>query len=286
MKTNLKYLKAPLDWGYSGPNPFTSNGEYGSDWIAFCILDEDHDQIFTGKSGKGPFSARFGRQVPNIPERLVDFLKYENTHGRRVILSFPSKMDVDEYVTQVLASTPDSNIVRPEDPAILIHATTQVAWKSIKADGALKATSQLAKTRDRSGGETKVGQIEAYLYDEPPEYKDYIMFGGMDSCAPEMVLASTRAGKFILDERAVFEPGVRLYLDNYRIIHDGLATRDGLHVNKVHLHLPLEPYLLFAVGVDDLDPQRQVKEWTIRNFVERANTAFRKSGWSDQSFKT
>ncbi len=127
-----------------------------------------------------------------------------------------------------------------------------------------------------------MGQVEAYLHDEPPEYKDYIMFGGMDSCVPEMVLASNCTGSFILDEKAAFKPGVRLYFDNYRIIRDGLATRDGLHVNKVHLHLPLQPYLLFAVGVDDLDPQRQVDQWTIRNFVERANAAFRSSVWADQ----
>jgi hypothetical protein len=278
-----KFLKAPSSWGYSEPNPFTSNGEYGPEWSAFCILDEDHNQIFTGKSGKGPFSARFGRQVPDLRVRLGDFLKYENTHGRRVIVSFPADMDVDEYVTQTLASMPDSNTVRPEDPAILVHATTQAAWESIEADGALKAASQLAKKPDRSGGKAQMGQVEAYLFDEPPEYKDYIMFGWMDSCVPEMVLASNCAGKFILDEKAAFNPGVRLYLDNYRIIRDGLATRDGLHVNKVHLRLPLQPYLLFAVGVDGLDPHRQVKQWTIRNFVERANAAFRSSVWIDQS---
>jgi hypothetical protein len=281
MQTKLKYLKAPLGWRYADPNPFSSNGEYGSEWSAFCILDEGHDQIFTGKSGKGPFSARFGRQVLDLSERLMDFLMYENAQGRRVILSFPPNMDVDEYVTQALARMTDSNTVRPEEPAFLIHATTQAAWESIQADGALKAASQLAKKPDRSGGETKAGQIEAYLFDEPPEFKDYIMFGGMDSCVPEMVLASNRAGTFILDEKAAFEPGVRLYLDNYRIIRDDLGTRDGLHVNKVYLHLPLQPYLLFAAGVDNLDPQRQVKDWTIRNFVERANAAFRSSARAD-----
>lgn len=282
MQTTLKYLKAPSGWGYSDPNPFTSNGEYGSEWSAFCILDEDHSQIFIGKSGKGPFSSRFGRQVPNLTEHLVDFLKYENAHERQVILSFFPKMDVHEYITQALASTPDSNTVRSKDPVILIHATTQAAWESIQADQALKAASQLAKKPDRSGGEAQVGEIEAYLFDEPPEYKDYIMFGSMDSCVPEMILASNLSGKFIIDEEAVFEPGVRLYFDNHRIIRDGLATRDGLHVNKVHLHLPLQPYCLFAIEVDDLDPQRKVKEWTIRNFVEQANAAFRSSAWADQ----
>lgn len=282
MQTTPKYLKAPLGWGDSDPNPFTSNGEYGSEWSAFCILDEDHNQIFTGKGSKGPFSSRFGRQVPNLTEHLVDFLKYENAHGRRVILSFPPKMDVHEFVTQALASTPELNTVRSEDPAILIHATTHAAWESIQADRALKAASQLAKKPDRSGGEAKLGEVESYLLHEPPEYKDYIMFGGMESCVPEMILASNRAGKFILDEDATFEPGVRLYFNNHRIIRDGLATRDGLHVNKVHLHLPLQPYCLFATAVDDFDPQRKVKEWTIRNFVEQANAAFGSSAWADQ----
>jgi hypothetical protein len=97
----------------------------------------------------------------------------------------------------------------------------------------------------------------------------------MDSTTPEMVLASNRTGRFLLNEDAIYQPGARLYLNNHRIIADGLCTRDGLHGTKVHIQLPLVPYLLAAITVDDLEPEAKVATWTPRTFVERANEAFR-----------
>jgi hypothetical protein len=76
----------------------------------------------------------------------------------------------------------------------------------------------------------------------------------------------------VTDENATYEPGVRLYFDNHRIIEDGLGVRDGLHLMKVHRRLPLEPYLLAAVRAADLDPVRE-GGWTLRSFVARANAA-------------
>ena len=103
---------------------------------------------------------------------------------------------------------------------------------------------------------------------------DYIMFGIIDPTTPEKIVASYRAGRFVLDDDAVYEPGVRLYFDNHRMIVDHQIVRDGLHTAKVHKRLPLSPYLLAVIGVNDLDSRREVKLWTPQLFVERADKAF------------
>ena len=119
-----------------------------------------------------------------------------------------------------------------------------------------------------------LSEVGQYLQNEPPEYGDYIMFGEVGSTTPERIMASYQAGRFMLDDDAVYEPGVRLYFDNHRIIRDHRGTRDGLHTVKVHKQLPLSPYLLLAIRVMDVDPQREIKAWTPRTFVERSDKAF------------
>lgn len=263
----MHYEIAPAGWSCSDPNPFTEDGGYGEGWSAFCVLAREDDQYLTGKSGEGPFSARFGRRVPHLRQRLADFLRYESAHGRTVIVAFPEDVDPRARVAQALAATPPPHVVRPEDPKIIVHATTVGAWQSIRRDGYLKVGA-------RSKAKTAHTEVDAYLLDEPPDYSDHIMFGAVDSSAPEMVVASYQAGRFVMDEQAVYESGVRLYFDNHRIIEEGLGVRDGLHLMKVHRRLPLHPYLLGAVSVLDLAPLPEGEAWTVRAFVERANAAF------------
>ena len=104
------------------------------------------------------------------------------------------------------------------------------------------------------------------------------MLGGVGGTSPEAVLASKQAGRFVLDEDAIHEPGVRLYFDNHRIITDGLGTRDGVHLIKVYQHLPLTPYLLAAISVDDVQLENNAQMWTPRTFVAKANEAFSDKG--------
>ncbi len=166
---------------------------------------------------------------------------------------------------------PNPDTVRPDDSEVIIHSTTLAAWERIRADGQLKAASELPRPARLLDSLSEVGR---YLQNEPLEYGDYIMFGAIASTTPEKIVASYQTGSFLLDDDIVYEPGVRLYFDNYRIIGDSLATRDGLHTMKVHKQLPLSPYLLAAIRVIDLDPQREVKAWTPRMFVEKSDKAF------------
>jgi hypothetical protein len=255
MDESLRYKKAPPGWSYMDPNPFTPDGSYGLGWSSFCIVDRDDDQFITGRSGQGPFSARFGRRVDRLEDRLIDFLRYENGQGRIVILSFPEDRDIDQYIQAAPSKVPAPNVVRPEDPEIVIHSTTLAAWNKIRTDGQLKSAAELSRSSPQSVRILESSsELGRYLRDEPPEYSDYIMFGEIASTTPEKIVASYQAGRFVLDDDAVYEPGVRLYFDNYRMIEDGLIVRDGLHTAKVQKRLPLAPYLLAAIGVKDADP--------------------------------
>jgi hypothetical protein len=267
----MSYLKAPPGWAYTDANPFTPDSSYGAGWSGFCILGQDDDQFTTGKSGAGPFSARFGRRVEHLATRLIDFLRYENAQGRTVILSFPDDINIDGFVAQALSQMPGPGVVRPEDPEIIVHSTTREAWRNIRADGWLKAASELSQQGRIVDPSSEVGR---YLEHEPPEYREYIMFGTIASTTPEKIVASYQAGRFILDDEAIYEPGARLYFDHHRMIADHRITRDGLHIAKVHKQLPLAPYLLAVIGVEEIDPQREVKLWTPRLFVERSDAAF------------
>jgi hypothetical protein len=267
----MRYQKAPPGWSYTDINPFSPDGSYGLRWSSFCILDKDDDQFITGKSGDGPFTARFGRRVENLEARLIDYLRYENNQGRTVILSFPDDIEIDRYVSQALARMPDPDAVRPDDPKIIVHSTTADAWRIISSDGQLRAASglsQQARIIDTSS------EVWRYLEYEPPEYRDYIMFGTIVSTTPEKIVASYQAGRFILDDNAIYEPGVRLYFNNHQMISDNQVTRDGLHTTKVHKRLSLSPYLMTAVGVNDCDPQSEVKAWTPQTFLERSDKVF------------
>ena len=270
----MHYRISPSEWTYTDPNPFTTDGAYDSGWSCFCLLDRDDDQAFTGRSGDGPFSARFGRGVEDLESHLADFLRYESAHRRTVILSFPADIDADVFVSRALANTPPGNVIRPADPRVVEHSTTLEAWERISADGMLKAASQLGAGKYRAHSASALTEIERYYQDEPPEYGDYVMFGGMGP-GSEVILASNACGRFVMDTDAVYTPGIRLYFDNHRIIAAGLATRDGLHLTKVHRQLPLAPYLLAAITAADIDPEGRVEKWTIRLFTEKANEVFK-----------
>lgn len=278
MLPGLKYVQAPAGWSCTDGNPFTPDGSYSSDWSGFCVLDRNDDQFYTGRSKSGLFSARFGRKVNHLQNRLADFLRYENAHGRTVILSFPDDINMDEFVSQALSSTPEADVVRPTDPEIVVHSTTCRAWAAIRRGGELKASSRLRSEaklqRTPSSPSSEMSEIEQYYASEPPEYADYVMFSEIDSTTPEKVVASCAQGRFILEDDAVYEPGVRLYFDNHRIIVEGLGTRDGLHTIKVHSLLPLSPYLITAIGVADIDLEDKRQAWSIRTFVEETNKVF------------
>lgn len=265
----IKYLKAPSDWLPEEDNPFTQDGSYGPEWICFYIHRKGENPAdFCGSGRNFLYTIRTDYKAVNLEYRLADFLRYECKHGRNVILSFPDDIDVDTIVDEALAGTPVQNVIREEDPKWVIHSTNPEAWDSIQHDGGLKSLSVLLKEGK------DVLTVGFHQLGEPPDYAEYVMLGKIEGVGSEYVVASQEKGRVFTEADAPYDPGVRLYFDNHRIIGSGLGVRDGVHLMKVYHYLPLVPFLVTAVSVRDVDPEGDTAEWTPNTFWPAANSEF------------
>ena len=264
----MKYLIAPRGWSHEDPNPFTPDGRYGAEWSCFCISGTYERLNFCGSGKNLLFTFCLGREAEHLRARFADFLRYENEHGRNVILSFPEGMETESFVQEALSETSDENAVRQDDPKWVVHSTNLEAWKGIQRDGALKSLSVLMK-EDKNVLSVGFNQLG-----EPSEYAEYIVLGRIDNINAEHVVASQKKGCVFTEADTPYEPGIRLYFDNHKIIESGLAVRDGLYTTKVHFRLPLNPFLVTTVSQRDVDPKGKVREWTPKKFWKAANREF------------
>lgn len=209
-----------------------------------------------------------GNCWPSLEAKLADFLRYENNHSRKVIVSFPCDIDAANLMDRAFAVTPEQRSVRPDDPRWWVHSTTIENWEKIKACGELRS---FARMRRKKGSPRGIG---LFVFGEPADYAEYVMLAPTLGIGPEHVVSSQQKGYLITEEDTPYTPGVRLYFDGHRIINDGIAVSDGLHLLKVHDHLPLEPYLVAAIGTNDVDPNGEVEIWTPWTFLNRANQQF------------
>jgi len=269
------YHRAPAGWEPSHPNPLTPDGTYGRGWGSFCVLDRDDDTFATGGGTDAPSGAQAGKRVPDLARRLCDFIRYERSHGRQVIVAAPEGFDIDAMIGSAWEATADKRAIRADDPTVVVHSTSQDAWPRIQRDGILKsATRLLEEGYVPAASPDDLSAVSQYQQYEPEEYADHIMFGHVGNPVVECVMASKQCGDFRLDPDAGYTPGVRLYFDLHTIIRDGLGVRDGLHLVKVRNHLPLTPYLLGVVGVEDVAAGEPGEHWTPRLFTQQADSVF------------
>lgn len=255
----------PCGWTPDSPNPFTSDGTYGEQWSCFRVVDSGDFAVFNGRSSTGLYNATVNVQkCPNYKHMLADFLRYETSHGRNVIISCPDGIESSALIANALDITPPPDQIRAGDPKWVVHSTSLEAWQQIEATGELRSHHLLHSDKPTLG---------FTLFGEPHGYADYIMFGQVDSVSSEIVVATKENGSFA-NENESYTPGVRLYFDAHKIITDGLAVRDGLHVVKVYMQLPLSPYLIAAITRFDVDPNGEISAWTPRMFLDAANSVF------------
>jgi len=261
----MKYYKSSADWTpAAAPNPFSADGRYGPEWICFRIDVINRANCCCGGGKNGLFTFILGADTPDFKCRLAYFLRYNQRQKRNVIISCPESIDLDTFIEQALAETPDKNHVRPTDPRWVVHSTTLAAWHDICQDGMLKSLALL-----REEGNQTIGLGIDKLGD-PPDFANYVMLGSMEAVSPEIVVASREENQIIDDTNRPYVPGVRIYIDNHLIIRDGLTVRDGLHNTKVRQRLPLSPYMAAAITAKDF-PQQM---WRPRTFSKAANKLF------------
>lgn len=256
------WFPAPPGWSPDQPNPFTPDGAYGGRWSCFRLTGADDDWIRNGCEPNGLYVVALGARCEHVARRLGDFLRYERSVGRSVIVD-----GTDEaFVRQALAAGAKRTAIRDDDPRWMVHSTSLEAWAAIQDCGELRSFARL-----RTDGERAIGEV---LLNDPLDYAEHVALGEIDKIGPEFVLACRQAGQMLPDPDTEYTPGVRLYFDAHRIIRVGLAVRDGLHPLKVRDCLPLNPYLIAAITVADLRPLPAGAPWTTAGFRDAANEAF------------
>ena len=256
---NIKIL--PRDW--NAASFFVENpGNYSILRVDLNIDGFMRDRMHPS----GCFSIAVNPQAEDFPDRLTDFIAYENSHGRCVLIHSPN-FDIEHSLNY---RQHPSNYVRKTDPPFAVHSTLLNSYEQIIKTGCLKSTTRLNK---EGAGRTAIG-IEQL--GEPKDYLDYIMFGVPDGkgSGSEALVNSYLLGKVCFDPNAPYTPQARMYFDVRKMIKDGLVVRDGIHLAKVFDILPLNDYLLKTVFEKDVTLPEGEAFWTPDLFKKCANDFF------------
>lgn len=234
-------------------------------WLSLFKADLNISGLMMGKSPCGCYAITVNPRSEDFTDRLFDFIQYENSYNRCVMI-FSPEFDV----LSVLNNPPKAEIVRQSDPQYAVHSTLLTFYKQIKKDGCLKSTARLRN----EGVERKA--IGFAPLGEPEDYLEYIMFAPVDGwgSGSEMVINSHLRGEACFDPESPYTPQARMYFDARRIIADGLAVRDGVHFLKVHNELDLSQYLLLTVFEKDVKMPDGKNYWTPTSFTKAANEYF------------
>lgn len=191
-------------------------------------------------------------------------MSYETKYNRKIIIK--TDIEVRHIVDKLLRELSNKNVIRDTDPRWLVHSTTKASLENIKNSKFLYSPSEL-----REQG-IMIHEIGLKDYLEPKDYSDYIMLDILDGCG-EIVINSRQLGYVCTDGSVLYTPGVRLYFDAHKIIEDGLAVRDGIHILKVEKQLSLEKYLKMIVTKE---MALEEMSWTPTMYTKWANEYFLK----------
>ena len=247
-----------------------------SDWHENTLLDEPKNVslfkidlnisgFMMGKSPCGCYAITVNPNAVDVIERLFDFIQYENSYDRQVLIFSP------EYdIVSALNCPPQTEIIRPSDPQYAVHSTLLAYYDQIIKDGCLKSTARLR----HEGIERKA--IGFAPLGEPEDYLEYVMFAPVDGwgSGSEMVINSHMRGEACFDPGSPYTPQARMYFNARKIFADGLAVRDGAHYLKVYDNLDISKYLLLTVFEKDVERPNGKDYWTPTSFTAAANKYF------------
>lgn len=253
---------AELNWLPTNDNPFTGNGLYGDKWSSF-IYDENIPYGTNVYENAKLYTVMFPLNDDKDNNRLFDFLSYETSYGRNVILKVCNGLNAEEILNKYYKSSKEI-VYRNMDYPFMVHSTTLQNWDSIQKDNAILSPNELKKR----GKQIKEIGLKALL--EPDDYSDYIMLDRPDGCG-EIVVNSRNLGYICLDSNCFYTPGIRMYFDVKKLIRDKIIVRDGLHILKIKDRLPLNDYLVSTITAKDFSFDI---DWTPTLFTKMANQLF------------
>lgn len=183
---------------------------------------------FSGRSKFGIWCAG----IPNKLTRIINFLNYEKTYKRRVMLWCEDK-EVVHRIIEKINYEDIRQIIDLEDKELLCHSTALENIDNILKDNGLLSYKELVKLN-------RVVKTERFVLREPEDFLDYVDLCDKNSMSSEIVVASRQFGKIKDDLDFQYNPGVRMYFSVEKLKNLKGACVDGLHTFSVKNKLPLD----------------------------------------------
>jgi len=160
---------ADSNWCPLNRNPFSKNGLYGIEWSAF-IYDWEIPYYTNNYPDAKLNTLRFSPNADKDFLRLFDFLTYEESYGRNVILKICTGINAEKLLQEYAAFSHDV-VFRDTDEKYMVHSTTLENWGNIRKEKALLSPNMLK----REG--VRMLEIGLKQMIEPADYSDnYICF--------------------------------------------------------------------------------------------------------------
>ena len=160
---------ADSNWCPLNRNPFSKNGLYGIEWSAF-IYDWEIPYYTNNYPDAKLHTLRFSPNADKDFLRLFDFLTYEESYGRNVILKICTGINAEKLLQEYAAFSHDV-VFRDTDEKYMVHSTTLENWGNIRKEKALLSPNMLK----RKG--VRMLEIGLRQMIEPADYSDnYICF--------------------------------------------------------------------------------------------------------------
>ena len=90
------------DWTPEKNNPFEINGNYGREWSMFTLSNDLRGRYSIRKQGcHDIFTLSVNPNYDDWMFRLSDFIEYETSYGRKIIVYIPEIKDPDSILNKV-----------------------------------------------------------------------------------------------------------------------------------------------------------------------------------------
>lgn len=184
---------------------------------------------------------------PNITAsdlaNIIAFIKYEKSYGRQTEIKCQ-----DEKILKAIndaISHPDTfeNVLLCPDKAFVYHGTDLRAAKKILSSGRLLSA---VNVYEKTGEELSFKKSDS-LWNDPPDFFEYIMFCWGDNMTGDFVVLS---GDFPSEDdllKGNFNAGVRFYFKYEDMLKHPDYVLDGYHAIKVKDEIILFDYLYACI---------------------------------------
>lgn len=176
-------------------------------------------------------------------KNAVDFIQYENANGRDVEIVCQDNLVINALNFEFRKPTADKNILPPDD--FVYHAAPlDTAQKILESGKLLSAVRVYGKSAQQLSDEKQDS-----LWNDPPDYFEYIMFGwGNEPVGDYVVISDVAVGNRADKEfRKGNHTGIRFYFEYEDLVRHPRRVFDGYHAIKVKDELLLSEYLYACI---------------------------------------